>query len=131
MHGSYSNLIPSVVEVTALASVVNGEEGRIAALSCEMYGYLTDEIEWVRDGELLQSGADYAISSSLGDRTGQNGGETTTNSVISELIVLCLEQQDSSPYVCRAKGAAVQSQVDLLIGMFQYCRTFFIHVCML
>ena len=93
-------------------------------LSCEMFGYVTDEIEWVRDGELLQSGADYAIDSRLGDRTGQNGGETTTNSVISDLTVLQLEQQDSGNYVCRAKGTTVQRQVDLEISMFQHCRAF-------
>ena len=93
-------------------------------LSCEMYGYLTDEIEWVRDGERLQSGADYAISSRSGDRTGQNGGETTTNSVISDLRVLQLEQQDGGTYVCRAKGTTVQREVDLQISMFQHCMTF-------
>ena len=107
-----------------LTTMVNGEEGESAMLSCEMYGYLTDEIEWMRDGELLQPGADYAISSRSGDRMGQNGGETTTNSVISDLTVLQLEQQDAGTYVCRAKGTTVQRQVDLEISRFQHCTTF-------
>ena len=113
-----------------VAAEVDGEEGGSAMLSCEMYGYLTDEIEWVRDGELLQSGAGYAISTRPGDRTGQNGGETTTNSVISDLTVFELEQQDGGTYVCRAKGTTVQRQVDLEISMFQHCRAL-IHVRML
>ena len=127
---SFCNTISVVVEVMVLATVVNAEEGCIAVLSCEMYGYLTDEIEWVRDGELLQSGADYAISRRSGCREGQNGEETTTNSVISDLIVLQLEQQDSGTYVCRAKGTTVQKQVDLQIGMFNIAGLF-IHVCLL
>ena len=105
-------------------AVVNGEEGQNAMLSCEMYGYLTEGIVWMKDGQLVQSGEKYTIITRPGNRLGQDGGEMTTNSVISELTVLQLGQQDNGTYICTVAEAIGQSQVDLLIGMLQCQKTF-------
>ena len=52
-----------------------------------MYGYLRGEIEWVKDGQQVQSGGRYSITVSAGSREGQDGGESSVSSVVSQLTI--------------------------------------------
>ena len=72
---------------------------------------MTDDIVWIKDRQFVQpAGASYIVSSRSGDKEGQNGGETTINSIISELTVFQLGQQDNDAYVCRAEGTTMQNE---------------------
>ena len=78
-----------------------------------MYGYLRGEIEWLKDGQQVQSGGRYSITVSAGSREGQDGGESTVSSVVSNLIIQQVEQGDEGTYTCTAVGTTLQDTVHV------------------
>ena len=93
-------------------SVVEGEMGTI---SCEMYGYLRGEIEWLKNGQQVQSGGRYSITVRTGSREGQDGGEDSVSSVVSQLTIQQVKERDEGTYTCRV--ADLQDTVYLNVTM--------------
>ena len=76
-----------------------------------MYGYLRGEIEWVKDGQQVQSGGRYSITVSAGSREGQDGGESSVSSVVSQLTIQQVEQGDEGTYTCTAVETTLQERI--------------------
>ena len=107
-----------VAAIKATAKQINVREGEAVSVSCEMYGYLRGEIVWLKDGQQVQSGGRYSITVSAGSREGQNGGESSVSSVVSQLTVQQVEQGDEGTYTCTctAVGNALQDNISLQHG---------------
>ena len=90
-------------------------------LCCEMYGYLRGEIEWLKDGQQVQSGGRYNITVSAGSREGQDGGESSVSSVVSQLTIQQVEQGDEGTYTCTAVGTALQERIYVNISSEHCC----------
>ena len=103
------------VAVEAVSGSVRTTVGQTGTLSCEMYGYLRESIEWLKDGQQLQSGGRYSIVTSAGGRGAQNGGTVTSDSVVSELMIQQVEEEDEGTYTCRAMGTLVQDTITLTV----------------
>ena len=96
-----------IAAINATAKQISVSEGEAVSVSCEMYGYLLrGEIEWVKDGQQVQSGGRYNITVSAGSREGQDGGESSVSSVVSQLTIQQVEQRDEGTYTCKAAGIA-------------------------
>ena len=67
-----------------------------------MYGFLRGEIEWLKDSQQVQSGGRYSITVSAGSREGQDGGESSVSSVVSQLTIQQVKQEDEGTYTCTA-----------------------------
>ena len=80
-----------------------------------MYGYLRGEIQWFKDGQQVQSGGRYSITVSAGSREGQDGGESSVSSVVSQLTIQQVEHGDEGTYTCTAVGTSLQDTIS--IGM--------------
>ena len=95
------------------AEAVIWEIGQQGVLRCEIYGYLRGEIEieWLKDGQQVQSGGRYNITVSGGSREGQDGGESSVSSVVSQLTIQQVEQGDEGTYACTAVGTTLQDTV--------------------
>ena len=108
MHNSQCCIFDlcTTAAISALAKQISVREGEAVSVSCEMYGYLRGEIEWVKDGQQVQSGGRYSITVSAGSREGQNGGESSVSSVVSQLTIQQVEQGDEGTYTCTAAGIA-------------------------
>ena len=99
---------------------ISVREGEVVSVSCEMYGYLRGEIEWVKDSQQVQSGRRYDITVRAGSREGQDGGQSSVSSVVSQLTIQQLEQNDEGIYTCTAVGTAAGQLLDstcIHIGM--------------
>ena len=83
-------------------------------LHCEMYGYLRGEIDWLKDGQQVQSGGRYNITVGAGSREGQDGGESSVSSVVSQLTIQQVEQRDEGTYTCTAVGTSLQERIYAL-----------------
>ena len=105
-----------IAAISALAKQISISEGKAVSVSCEMYGYLRGEIEWLKDGQQVQlSGVRYNIAVRAGSREGQNGGESSVSSVVSQLTIQQVEQGDEGTYTCTAVGTTLQDTIS--IGM--------------
>ena len=89
------------------------ETGQNGTLGCEMYGYLRGKIEWLKNGQQVQSGEKYSITNKTGSREGQDGGKNSVNSVVSQLIIQQVEEGDEGIYTCRV--AELQDYVNMNI----------------
>ena len=78
-----------------------------------MYGYLRRKIEWVKNGQQVQPGERYSITVSAGSREGQNGGESSVSSVVSQLTIQQVEQGDEGTYTCTAVGTTLRDTVHV------------------
>ena len=94
--------------INAAAKQISARDGEAVSVSCEMYGYLRGEIEWLKDGQQVQSGGRYNITVSAGSREGQDGGESSVSSVVSQLTIQQVEQGDEGTYTCTAVGIVPQ-----------------------
>ena len=90
--------------IIVTAKQISVREGEAVSVSCEMYGYLRGEIEWLKDGQQVQPGGRYSITVSAGSREGQDGGESSVSSVVSQLTIQQVEQGDEGTYTCTAAG---------------------------
>ena len=90
-------------------------------LRCEMYGYLRGEIEWLKDGQQVQSVGRYSITVSAGSREGQDGGESSVSSVVSQLTIQQVEQGDEGTYTCTAVGTSLQERIYVNISSEHCC----------
>ena len=90
-------------------------------LHCEMYGYLRGEIGWLKDGQQVQSGGRYSITVSAGSREGQDGGESSVSSVVSQLTIQQVEQGDEGTYTCTAVGTTLQERIYVNISSEHCC----------
>ena len=54
-----------------LQDFITLETGQNVTLDCEMYGYLRGKIEWLKNGQQVQSGGRYSITVRTGSREGQ------------------------------------------------------------
>ena len=95
-----------IATINATAKQISVREGEAVSVSCEMYGYLRGEIKWIKDGQQVQSGGRYNITVSAGSREGQDGGESSVSSVVSQLTIQQVEQGDEGTYTCKAAGIA-------------------------
>ena len=100
-----------VAAINATAKQISVREGEAVIVSCEMYGYLRGEIEWLKDGQQVQSGGRYSITVSAGSREGQDGGESSVSSVVSQLTIQQVEQGDEGTYTCTAVGSTLQERI--------------------
>ena len=80
--------------------------GQNSILVCEMYGYLRGDIEWLKDGLLVQSGGRYSITVRAGTREGQDGGDSSVSSMVSQLTIQQVEERDEGTYTCSAGGVS-------------------------
>ena len=78
-----------------------------------MYGYLRGEIEWLKDGQQVQSGVKHNITVSAGSREGQDGGESSVSSVVSQLTIQQVEQRDEGTYTCTVLGTTLQESINI------------------
>ena len=92
------------VVIEAQDNMITQEIGQNSILLCEMYGYLRGEIEWLKNGQQVQSGGRYSITVRTGSREGQDGGESSVSSVVSQLTIQRVEEGDEGIYTCRASG---------------------------
>ena len=92
------------VVIEAQDNMITQEIGQNSILLCEMYGYLRGEIEWLKNGQQVQSGGRYSITVRTGSREGQDGGEDSVSSVVSQLTIQRVEEGDEGIYTCRASG---------------------------
>ena len=102
-----------IAAIKATAKQISVREGEAVSVSCEMYGYLRGEIEWLKDGQQVQSGGRYNITVSAGSREGQDGGESSVSSVVSQLTIQQVEQGDEGTYTCTAVGTTLQDTVHV------------------
>ena len=110
--------LSTIATINATAKQISVREGDAVRVSCEMYGYLRGEIEWLKDGQQVQSGGRYNITVSAGSREGQDGGESSVSSVVSQLTIQQVEQGDEGTYTCTAVGAAtlLDTTVDINVA---------------
>ena len=102
--------LSTIATINATAKQISVREGDAVRVSCEMYGYLRGEIEWLKDGQQVQmSGVRYSIAVRAGSREGQDGGETIVSSVVSQLTIQQVEQGDEGTYTCTAVGVSPAS----------------------
>ena len=99
--------------INATAKQISVREGEAVSVSCEMYGYLRGEIEWLKDGQQVQSGGRYSITVSAGSREGQDGGESSVSSVVSQLTIQQVEQRDEGTYTCTVLGTTLQESINI------------------
>ena len=104
----------SVATINTTAKQISVREGEAVRVSCEMYGYLRGEILWLKDGQQVQlSGVRYSITVRAGSREGQNGGESSVSSVVSQLTIQQVEQRDEGTYTCTALGTTLQESINI------------------
>ena len=106
-------LVLCTAAVEAAVNQVSLMVGQNGTLSCEMYGYLRESIEWLKDGQQLQSGGRYSITVRNGSREGQNGGQSSVSSVVSQLTIQQVQEGDEGTYTCRAVGSGVQAIISV------------------
>ena len=110
LHYKY-RLVLFTAAVEAAVNQFSLVVGRDGTLSCEMYGYLRGTIEWLKDGQQLQSVGRYNITTSAGSREGQNGEQSSVSSVVSQLTIQQVQEGDEGTYTCRV--ATVYSNITL------------------
>ena len=103
----------AIAAINAAAKQISVKEGEAVRVSCEMYGYLRGEIEWLKDGQQVQSGGRYNITVSAGSREGQYGEESCVSSVVSQLTIQQVEQGDEETYTCTALGTTLQDNTTI------------------
>ena len=78
-----------------------------ATLSCELYGYLPEQlptIVWTFDGNQLTDDSVFTITTEGGSHKIQNGGNTHRASVRSILTIYRPNMTHEGTYVCSADG---------------------------
>ena len=106
-----------VAAINATDKQISVREGEAVSVSCEMYGYLRGEIEWLKDGQQVQSGGRYSITVSAGSREGQDGGESSVSSVVSQLTIQQVEQGAEGTYTCTSMGTSQDNMtINILRG---------------
>ena len=96
------------------------ETGQNVTLDCEMYGYLRGKIEWLKNGQQVQSGGRYSITVRTGSREGQDGGEDSVSSVVSQLTIQEVEEGDEGIYTCRVRNIQSTNFVALTVISSEY-----------
>ena len=102
-----------VAAINATAKQISVREGEGVNVSCEMYGYLRRKIEWLKNDQQVQSGGRYSITVRAGSREGQDGGESSVSSVVSQLTIQQVKQRDEGTYTCTAVGTVLQDTVHV------------------
>ena len=114
-------LYPATIEAEQQSLTLNtSQDGNLV---CEMYGYLRGEIVWLKNGQQVLSGGRYSITVRAGSREGQNGGESSVSSVVSQLTIQQVEEGDEGIYTCSA--LTTQSFVDVMVTSSEYST----HLC--
>ena len=78
-----------------------------ATLSCELYGYLPEQlptIVWTFGGDQLTDDSVFTITTQDGNRMIQNGGTTPRSSVRSVLTINRPMTTHEGTYICSADG---------------------------
>ena len=88
--------------------------GQTLKLACEMYGYITSGIVWIKSGQQLQNGMNYTITTRVGSKAGQNG--EIDQSIVSELVIEQAEEGDEGTYVCNAINTQVADTITGIIS---------------
>ena len=100
-------LLTSTVVMVAQDVMIIQVIGQNSILLCEMYGYLRGEIEWLKNGQPVQSEGRYSITVRDGIREGQDGGESSVSSMVSQLTIQRVEEGDEGIYTCQAGGKSI------------------------
>ena len=104
------------VSLIPLLSYINGT---VVSLSCELTGYLppSPDIQWTRDNIILtNTDSKYIITNKLGSGDAINSSGMMTQSIISELTILNLNQSDSGAYIYTVPDTELQQILIVTIS---------------
>ena len=92
-----------------------------ATLSCELYGYLPEQlppIVWTFGGDQLTDDSVFTITTEDGSRMIQNGGTTPWPSVRSLLTINHPNTTHEGTYICSASGRISRIDLQVVEGRF-------------
>ena len=80
-----------------------------------MYGYLPGNagIEWRRDGQLISTDQRHFLSDSGGNRDSIDSTGSSTDSIVTELMITSVQESDSGEYACSSGGEEVEVFVNV------------------
>lgn len=89
----------------------------MAELTCEMSLYLRpdEDLQWFKDGELINGTERHNISYSYVSGKGQSGGRTTGPSRLTKLTISEPQLADSGVYTCAIRGTDQSEDIQLTI----------------
>ena len=91
----------------------------LATLSCELYGYLPEQlptIVWTFGGDQLRDDSVFTITTENGNRTIQNGGNTPRPSVRSVLTLNHPMTTHEGTYICSSSGRVRTVDLQVVEG---------------
>ena len=108
----------SLFYTVALTAAVNNVSARVSdsfvTLSCETFGYLVNGIKWMRNGVELSDGK-YSVSTLAGDISSISNNGSSTTSIISQLSISNITEQDDGVYICVIQNTTIQEIITLHI----------------
>ena len=92
-------------------------ESSVAELTCEMTLYLRpdEDLQWFKDGELINGTERHTISYSYGSGQGQSGGRTTGPSRLTTLNISEPQLADSGIYTCAIRDTDQSEDIQITI----------------
>ena len=108
----------SLFYTVALTAAVNNVSAHVSdssvTLSCETFGYLVNSIKWMKNGVQLSDGK-YSVSTLAGDISSISNNGSSTTSIISQLNISNITEQDDGDYICVIQDTTIQETITLHI----------------
>ena len=107
-----------VANLTATMPTVISVINTTVSMACELSGYLmSSTIQWIRNDINITSNGKYVISESIGTKSSVNASGVISQSIISNLTIVSITEQDSGVYTCTVPNTELMENITVSIGI--------------